>query len=40
MIKETLTIRIGDDVISVIVKIIHLEQYLKDIGGNFISDLE
>ena len=39
MIKETLLIKIGDDCITVIVKILNIEQYIKDIGGKLLSDV-
>ena len=39
MIKETILIRIGNDVITVIVNILNLEQYMKDIGGKLLSDV-
>ena len=38
MIKETLVINIGDDLITVIVRILNLDQYIKDIGGKLLSN--
>lgn len=40
MIEETLIVKIGNEVINVIIRIINLKQYLKDIGGIMLTELE
>ena len=38
MIRETILIRLGDNVIEVVVKILNLDQYIKDVGGKLLSN--
>lgn len=40
MIRETLWVRVGNDMIEVIVLVLDLKRYLKDVGGSLLSNKE